>query len=49
MKKFVVLTLAVLMLAFWVIPAFAQPNGETPNRLVLGMVPSRGVDKLVDN
>lgn len=49
MKRFASLVLVVLMLCLVAVPAFAMKNGETPKRLVLGMVPSREADKLVQN
>lgn len=49
MKKIVSLILVSFMLLIFALPAFAAENGEVPDKLVLGMVPSREADKLVES
>ncbi|MFP4017369.1 MAG: phosphate/phosphite/phosphonate ABC transporter substrate-binding protein [Halanaerobiales bacterium] len=49
MKKIVSLILVSFMLLVFALPAFAAENGEVPDKLVLGMVPSREADKLVES
>ncbi|MEC9488952.1 MAG: phosphate/phosphite/phosphonate ABC transporter substrate-binding protein [Halanaerobium sp.] len=49
MKKIVLALILVALMGMLTIPALAIEHGEYPDRLVLGMVPSREANKLVEN
>ncbi len=49
MKKFIMGLVIVSVLAVFTMPTFAAAQEEKPDRLVLGMVPSRKASKLVNN
>lgn len=49
MKKCIVLTILTLLLLGFAVPTLAAENGEVPEELVLGMVPSREANKLVES
>lgn len=49
MKKFIMSLVLVSILVTFAMPTFAAAKSEKPDRLVLGMVPSRKASKLVNN
>lgn len=49
MKKVLRFSVVFALLLVFALPTLAMENGEVPDKLVLGMVPSREADKLVES